>query len=131
MPKIGINFLENEEISFLEGNDRISSVFHLEGEILDGQTFYQAARKCLPQDPLLLSDKLKWDALADSLWGGIFNLEKSSVLIIWRKYLKMKENDKRSYIIACEILESMAATLNDPKYCAGRTTQLFILTSPT
>lgn len=127
--KIGLNYIDEEKITSILDENKTCPLFFLGNEIADKDGFYRDIRDNFPLDPPLLGNSVNWDALADSLWGGIFNLEKSNVFFVWRGHKKMQENDRKSYLVATEVLTSIANTLSEPKYTSGRPVDLFILIS--
>ncbi|MBA9007219.1 barstar family protein [Thermomonospora cellulosilytica] len=84
----------------------------------DRRGFFDAVRESLPLDPPLAGSR-SWDALADSLWGGINSLGGPSVLIIWRGSAGFRELSPDEYGMACDVLNDVAESLGDPAATAG------------
>src|SRR5262245_32731316 len=73
-------------------------------EITTGQgsgraAFFDAVRAVLPQDPPLLGT-VSWDALSDSIWEGIHNIESSIVVILWPDASDYREGNSSDYDMA-------------------------------
>lgn len=49
----------------------------------DQEAFFKAVRTALPLDPPLGTARMVWEALADSLWGGLDALKAPRVVIVW------------------------------------------------
>ncbi|MGK5543426.1 hypothetical protein ACSNOH_01600 [Streptomyces sp. URMC 127] len=47
------------------------------------EAFFEAVRGTLPLDPPLGTFRRAWDALSDSVWGGLHALETPRVVIVW------------------------------------------------
>lgn len=89
-----VNFVPEGEIEDalkeyeLKGDPRARRVFTLThpsgAPITDERTFYDAVLHTFPLDPPLLQQKrCNWDALQDSLYGGLVNLEEELIDIVW------------------------------------------------
>jgi hypothetical protein len=48
------------------------------------QAFFDAVRAALPLDPPLVRSQ-SWDALSDSVWGGLDSLDTRTIVITWRE----------------------------------------------
>lgn len=82
------------------------------------ESFFDAVRRGLPLDPPLEGSR-SWDALSDSLWGGIDGLESDRVVIIWREAAAMTAAPEE-LDIALKVLADVAASLADPSMTNGR-----------
>lgn len=87
---------------------------------------HEAVRVSLPQDPPL-GPVPNWDALLDSVRGGIRVLGKERVAVVWPQSSRLAEGDPDAYRVAKEILTDLVFGLADPKFSAGDTTRLLIL----
>jgi hypothetical protein len=88
--------------------------------------FFDAVRATLPLDPPLKSNR-SWDALSDSLFGGLDELGADRVLLMWTDAAKMVAAAFDEADIALEVLADVAATLAEPNYTAGRPVSLTVL----
>jgi hypothetical protein len=89
-------------------------VFSLTAEIWDRSTFFSALRAALPMDPPLGSDR-SWDALSDSLWGGLERLVNRRIAILWRRSLLFEERQRAEYETACQVLLDVCELLGNPE----------------
>jgi hypothetical protein len=101
-------------------------VFRLPDGIRNKATFFGAIKEVLPLDPPL-GTGLKWDALADSIWGGLDDLETDRVLVYWPSNAQMALEAPDDFTTASEIFESIARTLSDPRYTDGEPTFLAVV----
>lgn len=88
-------------------------------EPADRQAFFDAVRAVLPLDPPLFGSA-KWDALADSLWSGIHDLNDQSVVIAWPDADLMRNASPTDYEVALEVLRDTARSLADVQLAVGR-----------
>jgi Barstar (barnase inhibitor) len=88
----------------------------------DKAALFRAARAMLPQDPPLGTYRDVWDALADSLCGGIQVLEVPRVVLAWPDADEMRRAQPADAQDAEEILTSVAETLSQPRFTANRPT---------
>ncbi|NEE34204.1 barstar family protein, partial [Streptomyces sp. SID7982] len=70
-----------------------------------------------------------WDALADSVWGGLHELKSSRVVIVWpdARPVAGAEGDFRT---ALSILRDVAASLAEARGTSGRPTQVSVYVAP-
>jgi hypothetical protein len=101
-------------------------VYVIEGAPDSKAEFHEAVRAALPQDPPL-GPTPNWDALLDSVWGGIGTLGEERVAVIWPDSTRLAEGDPDTYRVAKEILTDIVFGLADPKFSAGETTRLLVL----
>lgn len=59
--------------------------------------------ECLPTDPQLGRNE-GWDAMKDSLWGGLRNVPGDRVAIVWADSRKLAQTDPGARRVASEIL---------------------------
>jgi hypothetical protein len=90
------------------------------GERSDRQAVFDAVRATLPLDPPLLGSH-SWDALYDSLWGGIHALHIDRVALIWPDATYLSDNNPEEFKLAITVLKDTAellldesATVDDP-----------------
>ncbi|MGW5116408.1 barstar family protein [Streptomyces noursei] len=91
----------------------------------DKEAFFKAVRESVPLAPPLGTSRLVWDALSDSLWGGLHELNSSRVVIVWpdARPVAGAEGD---FWIALDILREVAESLAEVRYTGGRTTQVSV-----
>ncbi|MFE5589199.1 hypothetical protein [Streptomyces sp. NPDC056549] len=94
----------------------------------DHEAFSRAVREALPLDPPLASGMV-WDALSDSIWGGLHELKSPRVVIIWpdAQPVAGAEGD---FWIALMILREVVAGLAEDRYTGGRPTQVSVYVAP-
>jgi hypothetical protein len=95
----------------------------------DKEAFFGAVRETLPSDPPLGTFRMAWDALSDSVWGGLHALESPRAVIVWpdARPVAGGEGDFR---IALNILRDVAATLAEVRCTGGRPTQVSVYVAP-
>lgn len=59
----------------------------------------------------MTGDKLVWDALSDSLFGGLSALEAKRIVVIWRNHIEMQRISPNDYKIALSVLEQLQEDL--------------------
>jgi hypothetical protein len=96
--------------------------------IVDRASFFDALRATLPLDPPIRSAR-SWDALSDSLWGGLEALDADQVLIVWPNAAAMIPASRMEYDQALTLLRDMATLLADPKVMKGKPKQVSIIVS--
>ena len=90
--------------------------------------FCSAVVENLPLDPPYNADYgHNWDALDDSLWGGMDSLSEDRILIIWNFAGKMKNNDAQSFEIVCDIFSNLTVSLPDEKEKENKDFQLVVI----
>ncbi|AJC52623.1 barstar family protein [Streptomyces sp. 769] len=91
----------------------------------DKEAFFKAVRETLPLDPPLGTFRKVWDALSDSLWGGLDELKSPRVVIVWpdARPVAGAEGD---FWIALDILRNVAESLAEVRYTGGRPTQVSV-----
>lgn len=85
------------------------SVFELIG-VETAQAFFHAAMQALPMDPAI-SGRVNWNALSDSLFGGIDASIKKRVAIVWHGADLLLETDPESFSIAQIVLADVSDCL--------------------
>ncbi|MFG2434553.1 hypothetical protein [Streptomyces sp. NPDC048508] len=95
----------------------------------DKEAFFGAVRETLPLDPPLRTFRMVWDALSDSVWGGLHALETPRVVIVWpdARPVAGAEGD---FWIALSIFRDELATLAEDRYTGGRPTQVSVYVAP-
>jgi hypothetical protein len=90
-------------------------VYELDGsQISSGHSLFAEIKRKLPLDPLLIGETIKWDAVADSLWGGLDSVALERSVIIWTNADHMLENGTSDLGRAIEVVRQVAGTLADP-----------------
>ena len=69
-----------------------------------------------------------WDALSDSLWGGLDSLETSRVLIVWLDCDRL-EKSSEDFELALSVLRDITETLASPKLIQGKPKEVTVLLS--
>ncbi|MCX3287233.1 barstar family protein [Streptomyces sp. NEAU-H22] len=90
----------------------------------DKEAFFGAVRRTLPLDPPL-GPRMVWDALSDSVWGGLHELRSPRVVIVWpdARPVAGAEGD---FWIALSILRDVAESLAEARHTSGRPTQVSV-----
>jgi hypothetical protein len=87
-------------------------VFRLPERIASRAEFFGAMRALLPLDPPMQSDR-SWDALSDSLWGGLDALPEARIALLWSDSATLKSADPDDFELAVDVLEDVCRTLAD------------------
>lgn len=95
----------------------------------DQEAFFEAVREALPLDPPLKAFRPVWDALSDSVWGGLHALEASRVVVIWPD-AEPVAGAQGDFRIALDLLRDVAATLAEARFTGGRPTQVSVYVAP-
>lgn len=61
-----------------------------------------------------------WDALSDSLFGGLHSLKEEGILLVWANSDVMARATPADFRLAERVLDDVAQLLGDPKATAGR-----------
>jgi Barstar (barnase inhibitor) len=101
-------------------------VFLLPNNIKDKRAFFEGIRRTLPLDPPVVSDR-SWDALSDSVWGGLHSLDAGSIAIIWPGSAEMAEAQPKDFKIAKSILSDLTESLADAQLTVGNTKQVVVV----
>ena len=102
-------------------------VFVLDTDGQYGKTaLFDAIRSTCPLDPPLGHFRDVWDALADSLFGGIDRLGADAAVIVWTGASAFRENAETDYTIALEIFNDLTQQLADPDISAEKPTKLTV-----
>jgi hypothetical protein len=88
-----------------------AAVFSLPSGIASKDVFFDSARSVFPMNPPLARDHENWDALTDSLRGGLDDLDARQVVIVWPDPWLLAEFDAEAGRIATEILSRLPEDL--------------------
>ena len=86
-----------------------AQVFTLPSGIASKEDFFDVARSVFPLNPPLARDHDNWDALRDSVWGGLDDLDATHVVVIWPDPWMLADLDPEAGAIAAEILSELPA----------------------
>lgn len=101
-------------------------VFCFPSHIASKDQFFDGMRATFPLDPPLHGYH-GWDALADSLWSGLDELQEQDIVIVWRDSRYMQMQAVEDFAIALDILHDLPGTLADVALTAGQPKQLLVL----
>lgn len=87
-------------------------IFQLQG-VKDAPSLFAEIKRKLPLDPGL-SGKIHWDAFADSLTGGLFELGNKRVAILWLGTNHMAERVPTDFQIAVSCFAQVAKNVANP-----------------
>ncbi|MCB5164526.1 barstar family protein [Streptomyces bambusae] len=83
--KAGITFIGAEDVGRAVDEALLADLCVLPlrtGGSEDRDAIFEALRRDLPMDPPSHSSR-SWDAISDSLFGGLFNVQSAGVVIVW------------------------------------------------
>ncbi|MCA8272688.1 barstar family protein [Burkholderia sp. AU30280] len=100
-------------------------VIFLPSGIASKDQFYDAICRECPLDPPLNSNR-SWDALADSMWSGLDELEDEKIAIFWPNSELMKTAEPDAFAIATNILADLCVSLGDRNVTASGTKTLLV-----
>ncbi len=86
--------------------------------------FFDVVRASLPLDPPQIGKS--WDALLDSVWGGMYEVGASIVLITWTGAADLQRASPEDYAIAMEVFRDLVSTLGNEKYTVGKPKQVCV-----
>ena len=84
---------------------------------LDG--FFDAARRAFPLDPPLGTFRIVWDALADSLFGGLAATNTSRISIVWIDASDFESTSPEEFEIALGVFKQVAVTIAEGRFTDG------------
>jgi hypothetical protein len=91
---------------------------------------FDAIRRALPLNPPILTSR-SWDALADSMWEGIYLLNRPCVVVLWPDSSPFSEAAADEFQIALSVFEQVASELADVGFTVGRAVEAcFYVGSP-
>jgi hypothetical protein len=88
--------------------------------------FFEAMRSALPMDPPIGIVRPSWDALDDSLWGGIDALDVPRVAIFWTDSIALREADPETYTNALRTFSDVTESLMDLHATVGNRTAVHV-----
>ena len=94
-------------------------------KIASKNQFFDAIRDNCPLDPSLQSNR-SWDALADSLWSGLDEVDNERIVIFWPDSDRMAAAEPDAYAIATDIFEDLCVSLADSNVAASGAKTLLI-----
>jgi hypothetical protein len=123
-----IDSIEAKRIAEECGRDDWLVIFLPEG-VASMDQFFDAIRSTCPLDPPLCSNR-RWDALADSMWSGLNELEQEKIAIFWPNSDCLKAAEPEAFAIATDILTDLCTSLADPNVKASSTKTLLVFQTP-
>ena len=90
------------------------------------QAFFDAVGGALPLDPPLVGSR-SWDALSDSVWGGLDSLDTRAIVITWRDASTFKDVAPWEFEIASSILHDLVKRLASWEATYGEPKQVSVL----
>jgi hypothetical protein len=79
--------------------------------IRDKSSFFEAVRQYLPLDPPLVSNR-SWEALSDSLWEGISDLDSAKVALFFPGLQALALEHPKEFDLASQVLADVAESLS-------------------
>lgn len=94
--------------------------------IVDRASFFDAVRATFPLDPPLVGSR-SWDALSDSLCGGLHTLPARRIAILWPGTRGMASRAADDFEMALNVLADVANLLADPRATVGKPKNVAVL----
>ena len=94
--------------------------------VVDKASFIDAIRAAFPLDPPLEGSD-NWDALRDSLWGGLFVHPASRIAIVWPNARAMEASAQADFEIAIDVLADIAITLGEARFTNDKPKDVTVL----
>jgi hypothetical protein len=101
-------------------------VFALSGGIASREAFFDAVRETIPLDPPIVSSR-SWDALSDSLFGGLVSVDQDRILIIWPNANTMAASSPIDYETAVHVLTDVVSSLADRESTQGNQKRVSVI----
>lgn len=99
---------------FLHQND--FRIFELDGEtVKDKASFFTKAGEQLPHEPGLVAQS-SWDAMVDTIGGGLAKLGDKRVAFVWTKAEKMIERGLPDLLIAVDCFQQLSSDVATTKH---------------
>jgi Barstar (barnase inhibitor) len=83
------------------------------------EVFFDAVRRVLPLNPPIVSAR-SWDALADSMWEGIYSLNRPRVVVLWPDSSPFSAAAPSVLETALSVFEQVASDLADVDATLGK-----------
>lgn len=93
------------------------TVFSL-GLASDAPSFFAQAKKVFPLDPPI-SGRVHWDALSDSLWGGLDACNAPKIALVIRDMTEFRDSNRQEYEVALSCLIDAASEVEAEKKSEG------------
>jgi hypothetical protein len=116
----------NTDNARAEARSRGYTVFSFPADITSKSAFFDAVRHTLPTSPPLLSTR-SWDALSDSLWQGLLDIEAPRIMILWPRADLFASICPADFTLALRVLQDISNTLTDPAATRGKAKAIEIL----
>jgi hypothetical protein len=92
--------------------------------ISDKARFFESVKAILPLDPPIVGINLVWDALCDSMWEGLFQLQEKRIAIVW-PIADLEGCDDMK--VALDLLEELTISLADPRLTGQNPKSVLVL----
>ncbi|MFG2974444.1 hypothetical protein ACGFYY_15815 [Streptomyces sp. NPDC048331] len=125
----GVTFVGEEEVSRILTDASLEKVCLLRLRTNgsgDRDAIFEAFRRDLPMDPPVQSAR-SWEALSDSLFGGLFSLTSTRVVILWEDDARHESIRAGAAAEALSILTEVAELLGSPQVTGGHTKLVAVL----
>ena len=121
--RAGVRILRRAEIvgAQMAATREGAAVLALPDGIASKPDFFDAARSLFPLDPPLVRGEDSWDALTDSLRGGLLGVDAEWIVIVWPDPWMLADGDREAGRVAVEILSDLPVELADPEITGGHT----------
>jgi hypothetical protein len=85
----------------------------------DREDLFDAFRSTFPLDPPIQSAR-SWDALSDSLWEGLYQLDSDLVCIFWSDAAGFADASPVEYQTAIAVFEHVTESLGESRFTVDR-----------
>lgn len=125
----GVTFVGEEEIARLLTDAPLEKLFLLRLRTKgsgDREAIFEAFRRDLPMDPPVQTAH-SWEALSDSLFGGLLSLASTRVVILWEDAAQHESLRAGATGEALSILTEVAELLSSPQVTGGNSKLVAVL----
>lgn len=113
-----VSFVHRDELESVIDycNNKKYRIFFIDGtQVITLADFFYWIKTTMPQDPPL-SGRINFDALVDSLWGGLESSGESKIAVIWIDVNKFMDCEDNRFDLLCECFEELSTTLRLESY---------------
>lgn len=127
-PIPGISYISESEIDKFDQETRAAGfkVYHLAtGDASDKESFIRAVSRVLPLDPPIVGFR-NWDALSDSLFGGLDSQDVKGITIMWTGGATLEGRSRGDFDMAVSMFHQVVELLSSEEATANNATWVHV-----